>query len=219
MDKSRHHKDLNEPFPVEDIEWRIQQSGEKNGKPWAMVLAYVTNRAIMERLDSTFGMYNWKNEFTAGPNGGLLCGISIRKEGTTEWITKWDGADNTQIESVKGGLSSAMKRCAVQWGIGRYLYNLDVTFAKFNPQGKHSAKIGGSYHRWDAPSLPEWALPKAHLSAEQKHDIVSLMDSANGEVDTLFYNNIINKLDNNDINLTNHQQTINYIKKTISGGK
>ena len=48
MDKSRHHKDLNEPFPVEDIEWRIQQSGDKNGKPWAMVLAYVTNRAIME---------------------------------------------------------------------------------------------------------------------------------------------------------------------------
>ena len=217
MDKSRHHKDLNAPFPVEDIEWRIQQSGEKSGRPWAMVLAYVTNRAIMERLDSTFGMYSWKNEFTAGPNGGLLCGISVFHN--DEWITKWDGADNTQIESIKGGLSSAMKRCAVQWGIGRYLYNLDVHFAKFHPQGKHSTKIGSSYHKWDAPALPVWALPKQHLSDKQKTEIMQIMDSANGEVDKKFYDTIIAKLDNNDINLTNHQTTINYIKNTINGGK
>ena len=217
MDKSRHHKDLNAPFPVEDIEWRVQQSGEKSGRPWAMVLAYVTNRAIMERLDSTFGMYSWKNEFTAGPNGGLLCGISVFHN--NEWITKWDGADNTQIESIKGGLSSAMKRCAVQWGIGRYLYNLDVHFAKFHPQGKHSTKIGSSYHKWDAPALPVWALPKQHLSDKQKTEIMQIMDSANGEVDKKFYDTIIAKLDNNDINLTNHQTTINYIKNTINGGK
>ena len=44
--------DLNkfdEPFSPEDIEWRIQQSGKtRDGKVWAMVLAYVTNRAIMK---------------------------------------------------------------------------------------------------------------------------------------------------------------------------
>ncbi len=38
--------DLNkfdEPFSPEDIEWRIQQSGKtRDGKVWAMVLAYVT---------------------------------------------------------------------------------------------------------------------------------------------------------------------------------
>ncbi|ELN7608627.1 recombinase, partial [Salmonella enterica] len=47
--------DLNKfdaPFNPEDIEWRIQQSGKtRDGKVWAMVLAYVTNRAIMKRLD------------------------------------------------------------------------------------------------------------------------------------------------------------------------
>ncbi|EPF6937558.1 Rad52/Rad22 family DNA repair protein, partial [Salmonella enterica subsp. enterica serovar Typhimurium] len=38
---------LDEPFAAEDIEWRIQQSGKtRDGKLWAMVLAYVTNRAI-----------------------------------------------------------------------------------------------------------------------------------------------------------------------------
>ncbi|MDI8954255.1 hypothetical protein MJO10_29205, partial [Salmonella enterica subsp. enterica serovar Anatum] len=40
---------LDEPFAAEDIEWRIQQSGKtRDGKVWAMVLAYVTNRAIMK---------------------------------------------------------------------------------------------------------------------------------------------------------------------------
>lgn len=38
--------DLNkfdEPFSPEDIEWRIQQSGKtRDGKVWAMVLAYTT---------------------------------------------------------------------------------------------------------------------------------------------------------------------------------
>ena len=28
------------------------------------------------------------------------------------------------MEAIKGGLSNAMRRAAVQWGIGRYLYDL-----------------------------------------------------------------------------------------------
>lgn len=59
--------DLNkfdEPFSHEDIEWRIQQSGKtRDGKVWAMVLAYVTNRAIMKRLDDVCGKAGWRNEY------------------------------------------------------------------------------------------------------------------------------------------------------------
>ncbi len=59
--------DLNkfdEPFSPEDIEWRIQQSGKtRDGKVWAMVLAYVTNRAIMKRLDDVCGKAGWRNEY------------------------------------------------------------------------------------------------------------------------------------------------------------
>ena len=42
---------LDAPFASEDIEWRIQQAGKNNNGIWAKVLAYVTNRAIMKRLD------------------------------------------------------------------------------------------------------------------------------------------------------------------------
>ena len=158
------YRELGKPFPAKDIEWRVQRSGLKNDKPWALVLAYVTNRAIMERLDSVVGPANWKNRFLPAPNGGVLCGISIRTG--SEWITKWDGADNTDIESVKGGLSGSMKRAGVQWNIGRYLYNLKATFAVISETGQHRDAIRDKvtkkvimYFKWDEPALPSWALP------------------------------------------------------------
>ena len=119
---------LDEPFASNDIEWRIQQAGKNNSGIWAKVMAYVTNRAIMKRLDEVCGKSGWRNEYRDIPNGGgVECGISIKVDG--EWITKWDAAENTQVEAVKGGRSGAMKRAAVQWGIGRYLYDLTEGFA------------------------------------------------------------------------------------------
>ena len=49
---------LKEPFSENDIEWRVQQSGETNGRIWAKVLAYVTARAIENRLDEVCGPEN-----------------------------------------------------------------------------------------------------------------------------------------------------------------
>lgn len=152
---------LAEPFSPHDIEWRISRCGAKNGNPYAFVLAYVTNRAIMDRLDQVVGVLCWKNEYAAGPNGGVLCGLSIKNKG--EWLTKWDGAENTQIESVKGGLSDSMKRAAVQWGIGRYLYHLPKQmYANIVPQGQgeywQKGKRGEyDSFSWNPPELPAWA--------------------------------------------------------------
>jgi hypothetical protein len=107
---------LKAPFDPKDIQWRIAQSGIGTKGPWAKVLAYVDNRAIMSRLDEVCGAMNWWNEFRQGPLGGVICGITIRCG--EHVVTKWDGADNTQVEEVKGGLSDSMKRAAVQWGWG-----------------------------------------------------------------------------------------------------
>ncbi len=108
-------KRLQDFFDPSDIGWKPIALSKKTGK--ALVAAYVSNRAIMDRLDAVCGPGNWRNEFTAGPNGGLLCGLSIRivrEDGSAEWVTKWDGAENTDVEPVKGGLSSSMRRAAVQ---------------------------------------------------------------------------------------------------------
>ena len=151
---------LKEPFGNDDIEWRVQQSGMKSdGKPWAKVLAYVTNRAIMDRLDEVCGPEKWKNNFCQGPIGGVMCSISIKiGDG---WVTKRDGADKTDIEGIKGGFSGSMKRTAVQWGIGRYLYNLKEGWASFQADGKYTSKIESKFYKWNPPPLPNWALPSA----------------------------------------------------------
>ena len=152
-------KDLAKPFPAKDIEWRIQSSGKNDKGIWAMCLAYVTNRAIMDRLDEVCGPENWKNDFAPAPEGGILCGISIKCG--DEWVTKWDGAENTQVEAIKGGLSSAMKRAGSQWGIGRYLYNLDTGWADIATNGKFPAKTkDNTWFKWNPPALPSWALPE-----------------------------------------------------------
>jgi len=174
-------EDLKKPFPTEDLEWRIQRSGigNKTGKPWAMVLCYLTNRAIQDRLDAVCGPENWRNEFAPGPSGGIICGISIRicqtqDDARGEWVTKFDGAENTQFEPVKGGLSDAMKRAAVHWGIGRYLYRLEAAWAQFDEAGKHKDKIEGTYYRWDPPPLPSWAM------ADMK-DVIEKVKDGDGE--------------------------------------
>jgi hypothetical protein len=155
---------LAQPFAAGDIEWRVQRADASAAKPWAQVLAYVTNRAIQERLDMAVGIENWKNEFTTAPDGGVMCGISIRFG--DEWVTKYDAAENTAVEAVKGGMSNAMKRAAVQWGIGRYLYNLDASFVPLvtvKPaidHMRHYDKQSKTMYFWALPKLPEWALPK-----------------------------------------------------------
>lgn len=170
---------LDEPFAADDIEWRIQQSGKTGaGKVWAMVLAYVTNRAIMKRLDDVCGKAGWKNEYRDIPNsGGVECGISIKVG--DEWITKWDAAEQTQVEAVKGGRSGAMKRAAVQWGIGRYLYDLEEGFAQISTdkaQGWNWAKLkDNTTFYWLPPALPAWATPGAQ-SQPQKTEPVDAVD-------------------------------------------
>ena len=124
------------PFAPEDLEWRLQRVVD--AKELGIAVPYVTNRAIMGRLDDVVGPENWYNDFKpwhgAGGKEAQLCGISIRYG--DGFITKWDGAEDSDIEPIKGGLSDSMKRAAVQWGIGRVLYNMDVVFVDVEKRGK-----------------------------------------------------------------------------------
>jgi hypothetical protein len=124
----------------------------------------------MKRLDEVCGKAGWRNEYRDIPNnGGVECGISIKVEG--EWITKWDAAENTQVEAVKGGRSGAMKRAAVQWGIGRYLYNLEEGFAVVSAtrarfQYAKSKEAGVFY--WKAPAFLAGHCHQEHQSSRTR---------------------------------------------------
>lgn len=173
---------LKEPFKANELEWRLQQCGESNGRIWGKCLCYISNRSIQARLDKCVGEQNWRNEYKEGPSGGILCGISIKVG--DEWITKWDGADNTQVESVKGGLSDAMKRAGVQWGIGRYLYDLPEGWITVCDDGIYNGKTKeGKWFRWNPPALPEWALPKGEETF-QKAEVNNPVTSDNKPTET-----------------------------------
>ena len=151
MDEKQIMAKLAEPFLPEEIEWRVGVTNKDKTK--GLPLAYITNRAIQNRLDEVFGCFGWRNEYREWKVNAQICGLSVRYN--DEWITKWDGADDSNMEAVKGGLSDAMKRAAVQWGIGRYLYSLENEWVAIKPRG-------GSYVIADIPRLPEWALPKGY---------------------------------------------------------
>lgn len=158
---------LTEPFPAEDIEWRVSRSGVGSNGIFCLVLAYITARAIQKRLDDVCGPENWRVEEPRMIDVGkpaFAVGISIRIG--DEWVTKWDCAEPTNIEPAKGGFSGAMKRAGAQWGIGRYLYRLDETFADVQERsgGRRwnyaKDKSSGQVYYWKTPDLPGWALPK-----------------------------------------------------------
>ncbi len=87
-----------------------------------------------------------------------LCGISVWDEDKREWITKWDGADDTNFEKTKGGISDSQKRAAYQWGVGRYLYDLPSQTVPVD------TKYGQSYIKYGCtPELPAWALDDGDL--------------------------------------------------------
>ena len=138
-DPRQIQEELAMPFAPEDLEWRLQRTFESRGETKGIAVAYVTNRAIMTRLDSVVGPENWYNEFKpwhgANKKEAQLCGIAVYYEGRG-FITKWDGAEDSDIEPIKGGLSDSMKRAAVQWGIGRVLYNMDPVFVEVEQRGK-----------------------------------------------------------------------------------
>jgi len=160
---------LSLPFPAKDIEWRAGQV-TKDGKKCSL-LAYITARAVMDRLDEVVGPENWQANYQASPIGnGLECQLSIRML-SGEWVTKTDAAEPTQIESVKGAYSDALKRAAVHWGIGRYLYNLDMQWATISSSRTAgavyiSSKGKSGYAK--PPKLPSWAIPKAPAKAKAK---------------------------------------------------
>jgi len=142
------------PFHPKDIEWRAGATNADKTK--AMALAYITSRAVMDRLDEVMSPENWRDEYKSGPDGGVICGLALRFNG--EWITKWDGAENTDFEAIKGGLSDAFKRAGVKWGIGRYLYKLDAEWVPCEVHGKSIVLKAN-------PSLPAWALPQGMISS------------------------------------------------------
>lgn len=140
------------PFAAEEIKFRAGATKDHR----ALALAYVTARAVMNRLDAVFGVAGWQDTYqpVGDAAGNVLCRLRVKIDG--EWIEKSDvGGESEQKDDgdkCKAAVSDALKRTAVKFGIGRYLYSLPQVWVEYDPQRKQLKTL---------PKLPPWALPKS----------------------------------------------------------
>ncbi|MFQ3650102.1 MAG: Rad52/Rad22 family DNA repair protein, partial [Gemmataceae bacterium] len=99
------------------------------------------------------------------PDGSVVCRLQIRVG--DEWITKEDvGGPSEQPDEGdrrKAAFSDALKRAAVKFGIGRYLYRLKPQWVAYDPQKRRilgtpqltlDEKAPASTRATPAPSAP-----------------------------------------------------------------
>jgi len=122
------------PFPPAAIHWRL-------GPGNRVALAYLDARNVMERLDEVVGIDGWSDSYEYDQRT-CVCSLSLNIAG--QWVSKSDGAGATDIEGEKGQISDALKRAAVKFGIGRYLYALPTTFVETDVT---TGKNGKEYHK------------------------------------------------------------------------
>lgn len=119
----------------------------------AMALAYVDARVVQDRLDEVLGVEGWQDDYKCLTDGTVVCRLRLRLG--DEWVTKVDvGGPSEQPDGgdrMKAAFSDALKRAAVKFGVGRYLYRLPSQWVDYDPQRRQFAKT---------PSLPDFALPK-----------------------------------------------------------
>lgn len=152
---------LKVPFKPEEVEWVIGRKSKDKSKAEAM--AYISSRAVMERLDEVVGADKWEISYIPVDMGtatrttykgeetyiikGFLAKLTLHlPEGD---VTRMDGANCTDFSPFKGGLTGSVRRVASAFGIGRYLYNLPRQWVPIDQWGNFTER----------PKLPSWALP------------------------------------------------------------
>ncbi len=137
------------PFDPREVKFKpAVVSGQR-----ALAMAYIDARVIQDRLDDVLGGAGWQDEYECLPDGSVVCRLRLRLG--NEWITKMDvGGPSEQPDEGdrrKAAFSDALKRAAVKFGIGRYLYRLSAQWVDYDPQKRTFVR---------PPTLPAHALPK-----------------------------------------------------------
>lgn len=160
--------DLAAPFDPSEVKVRSQAGRQ---------MQYITARTVMNRLDNVVGPANWWDEYAAHENS-VLCRLTIRlPDGRS--LTKSDAGGFAGMsdhgDDDKSGYSDALKRAAVKFGVGRYLYRDGVPNFHVEPEPKveapstfpsdFTARIGAS--KVEAPSTAEPAKLRDERTAWQ----------------------------------------------------
>jgi hypothetical protein len=145
----------------------------------ALALAYVDARVIQDRLDDVLGVAGWQDDYECLPDGSVVCRLRLRLGDT--WITKVDvGGPSEQPDGgdrLKAAFSDALKRAAVKFGVGRYLYRLPAQWVDYDPQRRQFVRppnLPASALPAKEPAAPSPTPPKPHAQASRRKSIAKL---------------------------------------------
>jgi hypothetical protein len=151
---------LAEPFEPSEVKFKpAVVSGNR-----AMALAYVDARVIQDRLDEVLGVEGWSDDYEVLADGSVVCRLRLRLG--DEWVVKVDvGGPSEQQDGgdrMKAAFSDALKRAAVKFGVGRYLYRLPAQWVDYDPQRRQFAR---------PPQLPAFALPRKQQDKKEPEKV------------------------------------------------
>lgn len=139
MEKTEIYKKLSEPFtavtPDGEIvpahKWRVQ-SGNR-------CIPYIDARQVSKRFNDVLGIENWSHIIEETNQKMLICTITIKIDG--EEFSHSDVGTPANVEKEKSMASDALKRAAVHFGVGAYIYEIKPVEVKDQAIKKDPEKL------------------------------------------------------------------------------
>lgn len=114
---------LKKPFAPHQMEWREEERTKKNGEKFQLVLAYIAEEAICNRLEVVDPSWQFSDIQIAERGGQVYAIASMTVKGVTRSNVGMEEIKHL-AEAEKSAATDSLKRCARLFGIGRYLLNL-----------------------------------------------------------------------------------------------
>ncbi len=115
-----------------DHKWKMQTNG-------GVCVPYIDSVQVVNRLNDVLGIDGWGNTLIEMSGKGLICEITATI-GDKE-VTKSNIGVETSIEAQKGQASDALKRAAVNFGVGAYLKDVGSVFMKTTKVGNKTYPV------------------------------------------------------------------------------
>jgi hypothetical protein len=127
----------------DEIDWRVGSTYDGRDGKMGMLLGYINARLCMEKLDLLDPKWSSHIEpIELRGEAGVRCTLTVGG------VSREDVGTVSDIESLKGAFSDALKRTAVHFGIGRELYDLPSIGVQC--EVKSNGKVG------KPKALPVW---------------------------------------------------------------
>lgn len=126
--------------------WKIQ--GYNKDKTKAMCVAYIDARDVTHRLNEVCE-YGWHREhFMLGTDIYSRVGV-VLPDGSIQWRADAGESDN-DFQKTKTASSDSFKRAAKEFGLGLFLYDLDIINLPVVKQGNYNNIVDSNGNKvWD----------------------------------------------------------------------